>query len=300
MNTYPANGPVTLRTNLADYPGTRALKSGAVRSQLVTFDFCGSKVANEGFKPMVRQGEFDAGELAIVTFLQAKVYGKPLSLLPAAIMARPQHHTICYNAARGTLAPKDIEGKRFGTRAYAVTTGAWVRGILSDEYGVDLSRVTWCVTDDGHLAEYRDPPNVERLPAGSKIEPMLIEGQLDGAILGGEPPADPNVRPLFPDPHDVAKKWSERHGMVPVNHLFVVRSELAKARPDVVAEIFRMLKESKAAMGSPAGALDPLPFGVEANRKGLDMIIRYSFEQNLIPRKFSVDELFDDGTRDLV
>jgi 4,5-dihydroxyphthalate decarboxylase len=298
MNIYPKTGPVTLRTNLADYPVTRALKAGEVRSDLVTFDFCGPKIANEGFKPMVREGRFDAGELAIVTFLQAKVYGKPLVLLPAVVMGRGQHHTIHYNVARGPLTPKDIEGKRFGTRSYSVTTGVWVRGILADEYGVDPDKVTWCTTDDGHLAEYKDPPHVERLPVGSKIDQMLLDGQLDGAILGGDLPNEPRVRPLIPNPHEAAKEWSQKHGFVPINHLFVVDKALADERPDVVREIYRMLKASKAA-GAPAGGIDPVPFGVEANRKALEMIIRYAFEQKVIPRKFAVDELFNDVTRGL-
>lgn len=299
MTDYPAAGPVTLATNLADYPVTRALKSGAVKSELVSFDFCGPKIANQGFKPMVREGKFDAGELAIVTFLQAKVYGKPLTLLPAVVMARGQHHTINYNVARGPLAPKDIEGKRFGSRSYSVTTGVWVRGILKDEYGVDSSKVTWCTTDDGHLAEYQDPANVERLPAGSNVEKMLIEGELDGAILGGDLPDEPRVAHLIPEPQKVAEAWSKKHGMVPINHLFVVRSDLARQRPDVVREIFRVLKESKA-QGVPSGGIDPVPFGVENNRKALETIIRYSYEQQIIPRLFTVDELFDDVTRDLV
>ena len=88
---YPKSGPVTLRTNLADYAMTKALKSGAVKSDLVTFDFCGPKVANQGFKAMVRERKFDAGELAIGTFLEAKTYGKPVTLLPAVVMGRFQH-----------------------------------------------------------------------------------------------------------------------------------------------------------------------------------------------------------------
>lgn len=297
---YPASGPVTLDTNLADYPVTRALKSGAVTSDLVAFNFTGPKVANQGFKPMVREGRFDAGELAIVTFLQAKIFGKPLTLLPAVVMARGQHHTIHYNVGRGTLTPQDIEGKRIGTRSYSVTTGVWVRGILKDDYGVDSDKVTWCTTDDGHLAEYIDPPNAVRLPAGSNVETMLANGELDGAILGGDLPDEPRVKPLFPDPHKAAEDWSRRNGMVPINHLFVVRSELARARPDVVREIFRVLKASKAAGVPATGGLDPVPFGVEANRKALETIIRYSYEQKVIPRLLSVDELFDDVTRELV
>jgi len=253
---------------------------------------------------MVREGKFDAGELAIVTFLQAKIYGKPLTLLPAVVMARGQHHTISYNVARGPLAPKDIEGKRFGTRSYSVTTGVWVRGILKDDYGVDPDKVTWCTTDDGHLAEYKDPANCVRLPAGSNVETMLVNGELDGAILGGDLPDEPRVKPLIPDPHKAAEEWSRRNGMVPINHLFVVRTELAQRRPDVVHEIFSMLKESKAQnfkeLGMPGGGIDPVPFGVENNRKALETIIRYSYEQKIIPRMLSVDELFDDVTRELV
>src|ERR1043165_2689543 len=94
MPAYPKSGPVTLKTNLADYAMTKALKSGAVTSDLVKFDFCGPKVANQGFKAMVRERKFDAGELAIGTFLEARTYGKPVTLLPAVVMGRFQHgHT---------------------------------------------------------------------------------------------------------------------------------------------------------------------------------------------------------------
>src|SRR5688572_32350382 len=102
MPAYPKPGPVKLKANLADYPMTRALKSGAVTSNLVTFDFCGPKVANQGFKQMVRERAFDAGELAIGTFLEARTYGKPLTLLPAVVMGRFQHQT----AWRSTQRPQ--------------------------------------------------------------------------------------------------------------------------------------------------------------------------------------------------
>ena len=84
---------------------TKALKSGAVTSDLVRFDFCGPKVANQGFKPMVRERAFDAGELAIGTFLQAKVYGKPVTLLPAVVMGRFQHQTALRSTQRAAARP---------------------------------------------------------------------------------------------------------------------------------------------------------------------------------------------------
>jgi 4,5-dihydroxyphthalate decarboxylase len=300
MPAYPKSGPVTLRTNLADYAMTRALKSGAVKSDLVTFDFCGPKVANQGFKQMVRERAFDAGELAIGTFLEARTYGKPLTLLPAVVMGRFQHQTALRSTQRPPFGPGDIEGKRIGIRSYTQTTGIWVRGIFKHKYGVDLNKVTWVCNDDGHLAEFRDPPNVERTPPDSKkVDQMLLDGELDGAILGAEIPNEPRIAHLIPNPKDAALAWYRKYDTVPINHLMCIDKDLADARPDVIAEIFRMLKETKAAMPPSPDGIDFHPFGVDALRKPLDMVMQYSVEQKIIPRAFRVDELFDDVTRRL-
>jgi len=300
MPEYPKSGPVKLRANLADYAVTKALKSGAVGSDLVTFDFCGPKVAFQGFKPMVRERAFDASELAIATFLQAKVYGKPVTLLPAVVMGRFQNNHALRCVARGPLAPSDIAGRRIGIRSYTQTTGIWVRGILQHEYGVDLNKVTWVCNDDGHLAEFVEPPNVERTPAGSnKVDQMLLDAELDAAILGADMPNEPRVAHLIPNPHEAALAWRKKYGTVPVNHFFCVDKDLADTRPDVIAEVFRMLKASKAAAAAPADGIDFHLFGIEALRKPLELIIQYAVEQKIIQRAFTVDELFDDSTRGL-
>lgn len=301
MSEFPATGPVTLKTNLADYPVTRALKAGEVSTPLVHFDFCGPKVANQGFKPMVREGKFDAGELAICTFLQAKVYGKPFIILPAVVMARFQHHTILYNAARGELSPKDLEGRRVAIRSYTQTTGIWVRGILQHDYGVDLRRVTWACMDDAHLAEYRDPPFVERLdPKGKPIDQMLIDGDVDAAIIPADLTKDhAHIRHLFPNPHETAKAWAKKYGAVPINHMFAVKRSLADERPEVLPEIFRVLLESKQAAPLGPDDIDFHPYGIDACRAALELVIRFSVEQEIIPHAFSVEEIFDDRTRGL-
>jgi 4,5-dihydroxyphthalate decarboxylase len=291
---------VKLHALLGDYPNTAALKSKAIRSDLVELDFADVKVVSTAFKPLVREGRFDVGELAIVTYLQAKVYGKPYVLLPAVVMGRGQHHTIAYNAARGHLRPKDLEGRRVGVRAYTVTTGAWVRGILAEDYGLDLDKVRFVTFEDPHVAEYRDPDFVERAPAGKNIVQMLLDGELDAAVLGDSLP-DPRLAQLIPDADAAARQWAERHGGMPLNHMVVVKDALAKSRPDVVKEIFSLLRESKRAADLPASgtALDPLRFGVAANQRTLETIIDYSLRQKLIPRRLAVDELFDDTTRAL-
>jgi 4,5-dihydroxyphthalate decarboxylase len=293
-----ATGPVKLRTNLADYPVTLALKEGRVSSPLVSLDCCGPKTAHDGFKDMLRRNAYDAGELAIVTCLQAKIYGKPWVLLPVPIHGRFQHHCIGYNVEHGALQPKDIEGRKVGVRTYAQTTGLWVRGILQHEYGVDLDKVTWLTIDESHLAEYHDPANCRQLPKGSRLDQMMLEGELAAAILGVDMPKDPRVRTLIPDPHAAAQEWYRRESVVPINHLFVVHQDLSKRRPDVVREIYRLLAESRAQ--APAAVVAALPpLGFTANRKGIGMAIDWAFEQKIISRRLSVEELFDDVTGSL-
>ncbi len=289
---------LTLKTLLADYPVTRALRRGTVSSPLFDFDFAPYEVSNHAFKPMVRDLAFDAGELALFTYLQARAYGKPLVLLPAVISGRFQHHCIAYNTANGELRPGDLSGKRVGVRAYTQTTGAWVRGILANEYGVDLDSVTWVTFEDAHVAEYVEPPNVVRAPPGKKLSRMLLDGELDAAMLGSDMPDDPRLKTVIPEPEKAAVEWYERRGAVPVNHMFVVTEALSRSRPDVVRELYRVLKESKEANGPPKG-IDTRPYGVEANRKGLELAIEYAMQQKLLPRRLSVEELFDDVTGSL-
>jgi len=294
----PATGPVKLRTNLADYPVTKAIREGRVSSPVLDFDFCGPKTAHNGFKDMLRRNAYDAGELAIVTYLQARVYGKPFVLLPVAIHGRFQHHCIGYNIEYGALSPKDIEGRKVGVRTYAQTTGLWVRGILQHEYGVDLDKVNWLTVDESHLSEYRDPFNCRMLPPDSRIDQMMLDGELAAAILGLDMPKDPRVRTLIPDPHAAAQEWYRREGVIPINHLFVVHESLSKQRPDVVREIYRLLRDSRSLAPTQAVAALP-PLGLEANRKGLAMAIEWAYEQKIIPRRLSVEDLFDDTTGSL-
>jgi 4,5-dihydroxyphthalate decarboxylase len=129
---------------------------------------------------------------------------------------------------------------------------------------------------------------------------MLIDGELDAAVFGAELPDDQRLKSVIPDPDAAAKAWYAKHKVVPVNHLVCVTEALCKSKPAVVAEVYRMLKESKEAAGAPKpGGIDFQPFGVEALRPALAKIIDYALQQQLIPRRFEVDELFDDTTRRL-
>ncbi|MFY9733564.1 MAG: hypothetical protein WAL02_00310 [Rhodoplanes sp.] len=297
----PERGERTkLYTLLGDYPQTRALRSGALRSELVEFAFADIAPANRGFKPLVREHVFDLGELAIVTFLMAQAHGAPYALIPVTVMGRGQLHTIFYNPARGRLAPADLQGRWVGVRAYSVTTGVWLRGMLEELYGVDPARIRWVTFEDAHVAGYTDPPHVERAPAGKELVAMLLAGELDAAIVGDTPP-DPLLAPLIPDAEAQNLAFARSHGGIPVNHMLVIRQEIAAARPDLVQEVFCLFRASKEAanLPPPAEGLDPLRFGVEAVRRSLEVVIGYAAKQTLIPRAVAVDELFSGATRGL-
>src|SRR6478735_6915832 len=227
-------GRKTLKTLIGTYPHTAPLKSGALRSDRLDFEFTEIVPVWDGFKGMIRDDKYDVSEMAIVTYLLAKAHGKPLALLPAAMIGRFQHPYAIYNASKGPMPPADLKGKRVGIRSFTTTTGAWIRGILANDYGVSLDNIRWVTFEDPHVAEYVD--TTERAPKDKKILQMLLDGELDAVL--GETSTDPRLKPLFPDPAAEAAKWFARRGAVPVNHLVVVTEQLAKSRPDVVTGLY--------------------------------------------------------------
>jgi 4,5-dihydroxyphthalate decarboxylase len=279
-----------LRSLLGDHPGTSALKSGAIKSDSVSLDFADYSPTNKGFKPMVREAAFDVSEMAIVTYLMAKSFDKPMVLLPNVVVARFQHGHALYNANRGTLKPSDLNGKRIGIRSFTTTTGAWLRGILANDHGVDLNSIDWVTFEDAHVAEFKD--TTKRAPAGKQIIQMLIDGELDAVL--GERVEHADLKPLFADVAAAEKAWSARHKVTPINHMVVVSRTLCEKNPDAVREVHRLIATS-------ADGVSAAPhFTADEMRRSLELIIGYTAQQGLIPRAYAVDELFDDVTRGLI
>jgi len=276
-----------LRTLLGDHPGTATLKNGPIRSDLVAFDFVDYSPTNKGFKPMVREQAFDVSEMAIVTYLMAKSVGKPMVLLPNVVLARFQHGYALYHARSGQLTPRELNRKRVGIRSFTTTTGAWLRGMLANDYGVDLDSIDWVTFEDTHVAEFKD--TTKRAPAGRQIIQMLLDGELDAVL--GEKSEHPDLRPLIPDASRAERSWFAKHGVVPINHMVVVGKKLSDKHPDIVREVHRLLSES--ARGVAAAPR----FNRGEMRRSLQLIIDYTAQQGLIPRAF--EELFDDVTRPL-
>jgi 4,5-dihydroxyphthalate decarboxylase len=280
-----------LRTLLGDHACTAALKDGSISSDTATLEFADYSPTHTGFKPMVREQAFDVSEMAIVTYLMAKSFGKPMVLLPAVVMARFQQGFALYNARHGALTPADLNGKRVGIRSFTTTTGAWLRGILANDYGVDLDSIDWVTFEDAHVAEFRD--TTSRASQGKQIVQMLIDGELDAVL--GEKSDHPDLKPLFGDVAAEERSWFGKHKVMPINHMVVVSETLSRTSSEIVREVFRMLRESAAR----APAASPR-FSADDMRRSLAMIIRYTARQGLIPREYAVDELFDNVTRTLL
>jgi 4,5-dihydroxyphthalate decarboxylase len=272
-----------MKVLLGDYPLTRALKSGGIKSALA-LEFDSTRLPQHAFKRLVNGLEFDIAEIAVVTFLLAKAHGRPYRLLPAVVMARSPYPYLVFNRERGKLLPEDLNGKRIGKRSYSVTTSTWIRQILAEDHGVDLASVQWVTFEAPHLAEFKDPPNVRRAPDGADMAAMLLSGELDAAIVG-EIPKDSRIQPLIPDPQGAARRWREKHGAIHVNHMMVAKDSVP---PEVSDEFFILLGKSRAMAGDP----DMTPFGLEENRRNLEVAIDITWRQKLISRRFSVEELF--------
>src|SRR5215218_4293332 len=163
-----------LKTATRTQGNNRALKDGTVKPRTFAFDFVEVDPLIAAFRRMVRGNEFDICEMAITTYICAKEHGKPMTAVPVPLLRAFHHGAILVNSKAGINSPKDLEGKRVGVnRGFTVTTGVWVRGVLQQEYGVDLSKITWVLSGDEHVAEWQRPSNVVPIEPGKKMEDML-------------------------------------------------------------------------------------------------------------------------------
>jgi 4,5-dihydroxyphthalate decarboxylase len=290
---------ITLRAAIANYPHVRAIKHGSIASDRIRFDFEEVPVITRAFRRMVRTLDFDLCEIALTTLAQAHAFAKPIKALPIVVMRGFHHPALVCPAASAIRRPSDLRGKKIGVRAWSQTTGVWVRGILRDAYGVDHRDITWVTEEDAHVEEYHDPPNVKRIAPGHDLKAMLRDGEIDAAIaLAGVDPAA--VRPVIADPMAAASTWFKQTGAYPVNHLLCLKTEPVEANPWLPDELMRLFVAAKAAATEPSAearfeaivGTDVLPYGMQANRNGIELCLRYAAEQGLVPRMYEVAELF--------
>jgi 4,5-dihydroxyphthalate decarboxylase len=313
-----ATSTTVLKTAIATYPHTTALKDGHVTAPGLQFEHLDISPIIVAFRRMCRGLEFDVCEMAITTYLTARAYHKPFTALPVFVLRQFHHSPIVYNVKSGVASPKDLEGKKVGVRAYTVTTGVWARGILATEYGVDLSKVTWVLNDEEHVEEYHQqyPANVV-YQAGANLGAMVASGELAAAIGVGRVDS-PDVKPLIPNAREAEVSWYRKTGIYPINHTVVAKDSLLQADPTLAPRLFNAFKEAKAAflerlrsgaeLSAEEQALaqrrsvvgdDPLPYGLARNRKAIEAVIQFARDQQILPQPVSPEEMFASNTLDL-
>jgi 4,5-dihydroxyphthalate decarboxylase len=307
-----------LKTVTRTQGNNRALKDGTVKPQTFAFAFEEVDPLIAAFRRMVRGLEFDICEMAITTYICAKAHGKRMTAVPVFLVRAFHHGAILVNTKAGIARPKDLEGKRVGVnRGYTVTTGVWARSILQEEHGVDLSKITWVLSGDEHVAEYRPPANVVPIEAGKKMGDMLASGELAAAI--GVEASSPDVKPLIPDALHAGLASLRRNGHYPINHLVVIKDDLLAKHPDLAADVFNAFAQAKRLYVErlKAGKIetptevdevhkrvmaitgDPLPYGVAPNHHVIDALIGHALTQGIITKPVTAEELFATSTHGL-
>jgi 4,5-dihydroxyphthalate decarboxylase len=309
-----------LRTVTRTQGNNQALKEGVVRPQSCGLEFVEVEPLIDAFRRMVRGLEFDVSEMAMTTYLTARAHGKRFTGLPIFLVRAFHHGAIVYNTKSGIKGPKDLEGRKVGVnRGYTVTTGLWARGVLQHQYGVDLDTITWVLSGDEHVAEYRPPANVVPIEKGKKMADLVASGELAAAI--GVEAGSPDVKPLIDEAEDQGLEALRRRGHYPINHLIVVRDEVLDAHADLAPDLFEAFARAKRlyVRRLQAGQVenptrvddlhrrvmaitgrDPLPYGIAPNRQPLEEIIQYALEQRIITVPPTVEELFPPNTHALV
>jgi 4,5-dihydroxyphthalate decarboxylase len=308
-----------LKTVTRTQGNNQVLKDGKVKPRTFEFEFIEVDPLIAAFRRMVRGLEFDICEMAITTYICAKAHGKRMTAVPVFLVRAFHHGAILVNAKAGIHTPKDLEGKRVGVnRGYTVTTGVWARSILQEEYGVDLAKITWVLSGDEHVAEYRPPANVVPIETGKKMEDMLLSGELPAAV--GTEVKSPDVKPLIPNALEAGLSALRRDGHYPINHTIVIKDELLAAHPGLAADVFQAFAQAKhhyverlkaGNIGKPTAVDevhrrvmeitgDPLPYGIAPNRRVIEALIAHALTQGIISKKVTADELFASGTRELV
>lgn len=307
-----------LKTVTRTQGNNQALKTGTVRPKNFEFEFTEVNPLIDAFRRMVRGLEFDVCEMAITTYICARAHGKKMTAIPVFLVRAFHHGAILVNAHAGIRSPKDLEGKRVGVnRGYTVTTGVWARSILQQEFGVDLSKVTWVLSGDEHVAEYRPPANVIPMESGQKMADLLASGELVAAI--GVESDSPNVKPLIPNALETGLRALKSSGHYPINHTIVIRDQILQQHPGLAAYVFAAFADSKRLYLDrlKSGRIekltetdrlhkrvmeitgDPLPYGIGPNRRVIEELVGHAVTQKIIDRPFTVEDLFAPGTQHL-
>lgn len=309
------------------YDRTEALHNGVVQPEGIDLRYLPIQSPPELFARMVHKTSFDVAEMSTSLYLQLRSRGDlPFVALPVFPSRMFRHSYVFVRSDAGIEQPEDLQGRRIGVQEYHQTAGVWIRGILSNSYGVDFSGVSWF--EGGVNAPRQSDPTIDLRPAGDLditfigtgtcLDEELAEGRIDAYFGARAPrsfrPGGP-VRRLFPDARAEERAWFRQTGVFPIMHTLVVREDLLDQHPWVAETLFKAFEAAKRwcleqmrFTGTSRYALpwlhaaieevdelfggDPYPYGVDRNRATLEMLAGFLVEQRFLPEAPSIDAMF--------
>jgi len=309
------------------YDRMEALGSGVVQPEGIDLRYIAIQSPPEIFARMVKTRSFDAAEMSLAHYLMMRTRGTfPFVAIPVFPSRLFRHGYIFVGKRAGIATPSDLAGKRVGVQEYRQTAGVWIRGILKDEYGVDLDSIRWFEggvnaprrpDSEMDLRPVKDLP-IQIIPDDRSLNDMLEAGEIDAYFGARRPRAldhGQNVARLFPDYRERERAYYRKTGIHPIMHTIVLREELHREQPWVAESLFKACQASKrwafdqmrfsgaqrfmlpwlydeiAEMDALFGD-DPWPYGIEANRQTLDTFMRYLVDQHFLENRVPVDTLF--------
>ncbi len=324
---------IPLTIACGDYDRTRAIKDGRVPVEGCAVTYLPME-PEEVFHRAFKFQEFDVCELSFSSYLRSIDSGNPVYLgIPAFVSRVFRHSGIYIRTDRGIKSPADLKGKTIGLPEYQITAVVWQRGIMSDEYGVKPNDIHWRQGGQEQPGRTERTPlapipglDLKPIPSDKTLSGMLLSGELDGLFTARAPSPfinkAPNVGRLFPDYRNVEKAYYKKTGMFPIMHLIGIKRTLVDKHPWLPASLYKAFCESKVYAMKEVREINALPvtlpwleaealetmqlmgddfwrYGVAENAKEIDAMTRYSYEQGLVKRKLSAEDLFAHSTIDV-
>ena len=312
---------------------TRAIKDGRVPIEGCIVNYI-TLEPEEVFFRAFRNEEFDVTELSFSSYILSMSKGQcPYIAIPAFVSRVFRHSGIYIRTDRGIKDPSHLRGKTIGVPEYQMTAIVWMRGMLKEEYGIDPSEIHWVSGGQEEPGRDERTPltltngvDLKSIPEGKTLSRMLADGEIDGIFSARLPSCfanrAPNVGRLFPDYKEQEKAYFKKTGHFPIMHLIGVRRTLAETHPWLAASVYKAFCQAKdialqevRQMHVPMAALpwmeaealetislmgdDYWPYGVAQNRKDIEAMARYSYDQGLAVRKLAPEELFAKSTLEI-
>jgi 4,5-dihydroxyphthalate decarboxylase len=320
-----------------DYDRVSAIRDGKVSIEGADVSFEVSNIYSLNGSAFGKEQKYDISEMGLIPFITKYINEdyRDYTLLPIFISRTFRHRSIYVHTDSGIEKPEDLKGKRVGTPGYTSSANTWIRGLLKDEYGVNADDFTWIEAakssdggpqKTGETYYFDDDFPLISGPEGIDESDLLLSGQCDAIITAITPKAfldrNPNIRQLFPKAKETEAAYYKKTGMFPIMHVVAIKTDLLKKEPWLAEAIFNMYSEAKSIayknLETTTVVRTTLPwakdefestqelmgdnywqYGIEDNRKELEAIMRYVYEQGLVKSQIGFEEMFDPSTLNL-